>query len=302
MSPVAVAAVRGGAPLAPLPSREAPGVPPACSLPRPRGARAPRRRAGVGSNRLSFAGRRPPPDRRGVFLAALAALDASQRRRGRGRRRGRAAAGARELAARARDAPHDRARAWPRRLRPGQLLRRHRRAGLAGGLERRAHEHVRGRGRGGPLRAPLQRRPGHRPGGRPAGARAAHTLAGRDRLLAGSQPRPAGPGPVRGPPAREPVRGGGRLPPAALAACARSLERPPNRVDLSHYVNRLCTMYRARQQRLPALYEHGRELGSRTIWEFDERVTAYYGGFRARRTTTRVRAPAPGCPESTAPR
>jgi predicted alpha/beta-fold hydrolase len=69
-------------------------------------------------------------------------------------------------------------------------------------------------------------------------------------------------------------------PPADLAACARSLERPPNRAYLSHYVSRLCTTYRERQQRLPELYERGRELGSRTIWEFDEKVTAFYGGFR----------------------
>lgn len=69
-------------------------------------------------------------------------------------------------------------------------------------------------------------------------------------------------------------------PPADLAACARSLERPPNRVYLSHYVKRLCTTYRERQQRLPELYAIGREAGARTIWEFDEQVTAPYGGFR----------------------
>lgn len=68
-------------------------------------------------------------------------------------------------------------------------------------------------------------------------------------------------------------------PPLDLAACADALGRPANRLYQSHYVRGLRAAYRERQQRLPDLYQSGRERGTRTIREFDHVITAHYGGF-----------------------
>jgi predicted alpha/beta-fold hydrolase len=69
-------------------------------------------------------------------------------------------------------------------------------------------------------------------------------------------------------------------PPLDLAACAASLERPPNLVYHTRYVRHLCAAYRERQRLLPDLYEQGRERGTRSVREFDQAITAYYGGFQ----------------------
>jgi predicted alpha/beta-fold hydrolase len=86
------------------------------------------------------------------------------------------------------------------------------------------------------------------------------------------------------------ARGGARLPatvvgmaavspPLDLAACAEALERPSNRLYQSYFLRNLKAAYRRRQQRRPDLYEAGREHGLRTIREYDDVITAPYGGY-----------------------
>jgi predicted alpha/beta-fold hydrolase len=86
------------------------------------------------------------------------------------------------------------------------------------------------------------------------------------------------------------ARGGTRLPstttavaavspPLDLAACADALERPTNRLYQAYFMRNLKAAYRRRQQRRPDLYEAGRERGLRTIREYDDAITAPYGGF-----------------------
>jgi hypothetical protein len=69
-------------------------------------------------------------------------------------------------------------------------------------------------------------------------------------------------------------------PPLDLAACADALGRPGNRLYERHYVQDLQRAYQRRQARLPDLYAPGRERGLRTIREYDDVITAHYGGFR----------------------
>ena len=68
-------------------------------------------------------------------------------------------------------------------------------------------------------------------------------------------------------------------PPLDLGACADALGRRANRLYQAHYVRGLREAYARRQRLLPAEYEHGRERASRTIREFDDAITAPYGGF-----------------------
>jgi uncharacterized protein len=86
------------------------------------------------------------------------------------------------------------------------------------------------------------------------------------------------------------ARGGPRLPdslagvvgvspPLDLAACADALERPANRLYQAYFVRGLKDAYRRRQRRRPDLYEAGRERGLRTVREYDDAITAPYGGF-----------------------
>ena len=86
------------------------------------------------------------------------------------------------------------------------------------------------------------------------------------------------------------ARGGDRLPaglaavvavspPLDLAACAEALERPSNRLYQSYFVRNLKAAYRRRQRLRPDLYEAGRERGLRTIREYDDVITAHYGGY-----------------------
>jgi hypothetical protein len=86
------------------------------------------------------------------------------------------------------------------------------------------------------------------------------------------------------------ARGGDRLPaavcavaavspPLDLAACADAIDRPANRLYQSYFMRGLNAAYRRRQRRRPDLYEAGRERGLRSIREYDERITAPYGGF-----------------------
>jgi hypothetical protein len=68
--------------------------------------------------------------------------------------------------------------------------------------------------------------------------------------------------------------------PLDLAACAAALERPAGRLYTSYFMRRLRGAYRRRQRLHPGLYEGGRERAVRTVREFDERITAPYGGYR----------------------
>ena len=69
-------------------------------------------------------------------------------------------------------------------------------------------------------------------------------------------------------------------PPVDLAACARALESPANGIYQSYFVRSLRLGYRNRQRLRPDLYEAGRERGVRTVWQYDERITAPYSGYR----------------------
>jgi predicted alpha/beta-fold hydrolase len=68
-------------------------------------------------------------------------------------------------------------------------------------------------------------------------------------------------------------------PPLDLAASCGALERKENRLYQAHFMANLKEGYRQRQRLLPGLYEPGRERRARTVREYDEVITAHYGGF-----------------------
>jgi predicted alpha/beta-fold hydrolase len=68
-------------------------------------------------------------------------------------------------------------------------------------------------------------------------------------------------------------------PPLDLEACAEALDRPANRLYQAYFVRKLREGYRLRQRLAPHLFEAGREAGIATVREFDEKITAPYGGF-----------------------
>jgi len=69
-------------------------------------------------------------------------------------------------------------------------------------------------------------------------------------------------------------------PPIDLAASAEALERPGNRFYQRWFMRGLCNGYVRRQRLSPDLYEAGRERNLRTIRQFDDAITAPYGGYR----------------------
>ncbi len=69
-------------------------------------------------------------------------------------------------------------------------------------------------------------------------------------------------------------------PPVDLAACAGALDASRNRLYLRHFLRNLCAAYARRQRLAPQLYEAGRARGVRRIREYDELITAPYGGYR----------------------
>jgi len=73
----------------------------------------------------------------------------------------------------------------------------------------------------------------------------------------------------------------GVSPPLDLAACAEALEAPGNRVFQHYFMSMLCDAYRRRHAARPDLFGAGRELGLRTVREFDERITAPFGGYES---------------------
>ena len=68
-------------------------------------------------------------------------------------------------------------------------------------------------------------------------------------------------------------------PPLDLAACVRAIARPTNHFYEEYFLHNLRLSYRYRQRLCPELYEAGREEKPRTIREWDETITAPYGGF-----------------------
>lgn len=70
-------------------------------------------------------------------------------------------------------------------------------------------------------------------------------------------------------------------PPVDLAACAAALEGPGNGVYQHYFMKMLAEAYRRRHAARPDLYSAGRELGLRTVREYDDRITAPFGGFES---------------------
>lgn len=70
-------------------------------------------------------------------------------------------------------------------------------------------------------------------------------------------------------------------PPLDLAACCAALEGPGNGVFQRYFVSKLGDAYRRRHAARPDLFAAGRELGLRTVREFDERITAPFGGYES---------------------
>ena len=86
-------------------------------------------------------------------------------------------------------------------------------------------------------------------------------------------------------------RSGARLPPELrgmvavsapldLGACTDAIGRPGNRLYQAYFMGGLRRGYRERQLASPHLYAAGRERGARSIRDYDERITAQYGGYR----------------------
>jgi predicted alpha/beta-fold hydrolase len=68
-------------------------------------------------------------------------------------------------------------------------------------------------------------------------------------------------------------------PPVDLAVCADALERWDNRLYQRYFMAMLKDAYRRRQRRRPDLFPAGLEAGARTVREFDDRITAPFGGY-----------------------
>jgi predicted alpha/beta-fold hydrolase len=78
----------------------------------------------------------------------------------------------------------------------------------------------------------------------------------------------------------EALRAAGAVsPPLDLAASVVAIGRLENRLYQAHFMANLRHGYRLRQRLLPALYEAGLEARARTVREYDELITARYGGF-----------------------
>ncbi len=69
-------------------------------------------------------------------------------------------------------------------------------------------------------------------------------------------------------------------PPLDMSACADALERRANRIYQLQFVTSLNASYRKRREILTGAYEADRERGIRTVREFDDKITAFYGGYR----------------------
>jgi predicted alpha/beta-fold hydrolase len=82
-------------------------------------------------------------------------------------------------------------------------------------------------------------------------------------------------------------------PPLDMSACASALERLSNRVYQLQFVTSLNASYRMRRELLPEAYEADRERGVSTVREFDDRITAFYGGYDSAEDYYRRVSPGP---------
>jgi uncharacterized protein len=69
--------------------------------------------------------------------------------------------------------------------------------------------------------------------------------------------------------------------PVDLASCAESLEGSGNGVYQHYFMRMLAEAYRRRHAARPDLFGAGRELGLRTVREYDDRITAPFGGYES---------------------
>lgn len=90
-------------------------------------------------------------------------------------------------------------------------------------------------------------------------------------LLAMGRSRAALPGAVRAAVAVSP--------PCDLVACSEALHSPRGRVYMRRFAQQLKESYAEVQKRSNGYYEAGREIGIQSVREFDEKITATYGGF-----------------------
>ena len=70
-------------------------------------------------------------------------------------------------------------------------------------------------------------------------------------------------------------------PPLDLSACADALEAPGNGLYQRYFMQQLSEGYRRRHRLRPDLFAEGRELGLRTVREYDDRITAPFGGYES---------------------
>ena len=68
-------------------------------------------------------------------------------------------------------------------------------------------------------------------------------------------------------------------PPLDLGACADALERWDNRLYQRYFMVMLAEAYRRRHRTRPDLFPAGREVGLRTVREYDDVITAPFGGY-----------------------
>jgi predicted alpha/beta-fold hydrolase len=70
-------------------------------------------------------------------------------------------------------------------------------------------------------------------------------------------------------------------PPLDLAECAHALEGPGNGLYQHHFMRMLTDAYRRRHAARPDLFAADREIGLRTVREYDDRITAPFGGYES---------------------
>jgi predicted alpha/beta-fold hydrolase len=68
-------------------------------------------------------------------------------------------------------------------------------------------------------------------------------------------------------------------PPVDLSACADAIRAPRNRLYEARFVRMLAQAYRRRAAARPDLFPAALERGLRSVREFDDRITAPFGGF-----------------------
>jgi uncharacterized protein len=66
-----------------------------------------------------------------------------------------------------------------------------------------------------------------------------------------------------------------------LSACADALEAPANGLYQRYFMQMLLEGYRERHRVRPDLFAAGREAGLRTVREYDDRITAPFGGYES---------------------